>query len=294
MDIGGTNIKAGIADSKGQLFGEVSVPTPVKEGKEAIIACMKKLIEELRVLRPEMISAIGIGSAGRIDTSAGRVVYATDNLPGWMGTNLREVIEEACSLPVFIDNDVNAAAWGEGWLGAAQGSSHYVLVTLGTGVGGALVHNGQLINGPRGGAGEVGHLILYPRGTPCNCGQAGCLEQYVSGTALNRLARTVNSDWNSYDLMKQVAAADPRAIELIDRFAEELATGLISIQNIYDPERIIIGGGLMETHPLWWDRLASYAVSGTLVNMHIVPAQLGNRAGILGAARLALDHVTVS
>jgi glucokinase len=290
IDLGGTKIKAGIVGHDGDIRNEISSPTPVAGGKEAILDRLLEMIRQLRDVPPDGVMALGIGSAGRIDRETGQVLYATDNLPGWMGTPLKAVLEQTCSLPVFVENDVNAAALGEGWLGAGRGIHHYVLVTIGTGVGGALVHHNRLINGPRGGAGEVGHMILYPGGLPCNCGLAGCLEQYVSGTALNRLARSGNSEWNSRMVMERLEKEDPLAIGIIETFLASLTAGLVSIQNVYDPELIILGGGVADSHLVWWKRLEA-RLKQLPLPIRVVPAALGNQAGILGAARLAFDEM---
>ncbi|OUS68868.1 hypothetical protein B1748_32860 [Paenibacillus sp. MY03] len=290
MDVGGTNIKAGIISPDGAIIGLAQAATPVNQGKEAILACMEEVVGQLRNDYRGGIGALGIGSAGRIDRQTGTVLYATDNLPGWMGTPLKSVMEARLSLPVFVDNDVNAAALGEGWLGAGRDARHYVLLTLGTGVGGALVHDGKLIAGPRGGAGEIGHMILHPGGKACNCGQSGCLEQYASGTALNRSAKLVDSGWDSRELMRQLELGHEQSRVVISRFVSDLATGLVSLQNLYDPELIIIGGGIMDTHRLWWRDLLARLGSCTEQALSVRPAVLGNEAGLLGAARLALDE----
>ncbi|WP_108993862.1 ROK family protein [Paenibacillus agaridevorans] len=290
MDVGGTNIKAGIISPDGAIIGLAQAATPVNQGKEAILACMEEVVGQLRNDYRGEIRALGIGAAGRIDRQTGTVLYATDNLPGWMGTPLKSVMEARLSLPVFVDNDVNAAALGEGWLGAGREARHYVLLTLGTGVGGALVHDGKLISGPRGGVGEIGHMILYPGGMACNCGQTGCLEQYASGTALNRSAKLVDSGWDSRELLRQLELGHEQSRAVISRFVSDLATGLVSLQNLYDPELIIIGGGIMDTHRLWWRDLLAQLGSCTEQALSVRPAVLGNEAGLLGAARLALDE----
>jgi len=290
MDVGGTNIKAGIISPSGAIIGLAQAATPATQGKEAILACMEEMVCQLRNDYRGGIGALGIGVAGRIDRRTGAVLYATDNLPGWMGTPLKSVMEARLSLPVFVDNDVNAAALGEGWLGAGREAKHYLLLTLGTGVGGALVHDGKLIAGPRGGAGEIGHMILYPGGTACNCGQSGCLEQYASGTALNRSAKLVDNGWDSRELLRQLELGHEQSQAVISRFVSDLATGLVSLQNLYDPELIIIGGGIMDTHRLWWRDLLAQLDSGTEQSINVRPAGLGNEAGLLGAARLALDE----
>ena len=155
------------------------------------------------------VLGIGVGSAGRIDSVSGKVIYATDNLPGWTGVMLADEIAEAVNIPVYAENDVNVAAIGEAWVGAAQHCNTFALIALGTGVGGAIVNEGRMLHGVLGGAGEIGHTILVPGGLPCNCGQRGCLEQYVSGTALGRIAKEIDPHWNSHTLMKRYEQGIP-------------------------------------------------------------------------------------
>lgn len=294
MDVGGTKIKAGVFSSQGEIKLLMEEDTPIQQGREGILACMIKITQLLQDTYPEPLKALGIGTAGRVDRASGTVVYATNNLPGWMGTQLKSRMEAQFPFPVFVDNDVNTAALGEGWLGAGRGKKHYMLVTLGTGIGGALVHEDHLITGSQGGVGEVGHMILYPNGITCNCGQAGCLEQYISGTALGKLAQRVDESWDSRELMVRFEQQEPRATETIMNFIDNLLVGLISMQNVFDPELIILGGGVMDTHKLWWGLLNARIQTHTPRHLSIAPALLGNQAGMFGAARYALDNIRTS
>ncbi|MBP1993349.1 ROK family protein [Paenibacillus eucommiae] len=289
IDLGGTKIIGGIIDEVGNMEQPIAVPTPTQLGREGILNALNHIIEQLLSREREDIQAIGIGSAGRIDRATGRVLYATDNLPNWTGTEVKLLLEAAHRLPVYVDNDVNAAALGEIWLGSACDLDHFMFVTLGTGVGGALIHNRQVIAGPQGGAGDIGHMILYPGGHPCNCGQRGCLEQYVSGTALNLFARQVNPQWNSRILMDKYTESEPKSSQIIQKFITDLSTAFASLNNLYEPQRIVIGGGIMDTHILWWDHLLAAVRQTASQPLELLPAQLGVKSGMLGAARLALD-----
>lgn len=290
IDLGGTGIKGGLVSRTGELLLEGSVRTPVERGRDGILQSLTSLIADLLQRTEAQPAAIGIGSAGRIDHRSGKVIYATDNLPGWTGTNLADIVSSRFGLPVVADNDVNAAAVGEAWVGAVPGVRSFAFVALGTGVGGALVEEGRLLHGARGGAGEVGHFILHPGGFACNCRQFGCLEQYCSGTALTRAAKRIDSSWSSRTLMEQCNLGDARAEQVIDGFVADLAAGLISIRNMFDPAVIVIGGGLIESRAVWWNRLRSAIAAATPKELPLVPASLGNRAGIVGAAKLAMDR----
>ncbi|MCY9698233.1 ROK family protein [Paenibacillus alginolyticus] len=294
VDLGGTSLKGGLLSLDGTVKSELVKRTPVEEGREGILRELFTLIEELlEISVDDHVRAIGIGSAGRIDPVTGTVLYATDNLPGWTGTPLSELVEGRFGLPAFVDNDVNAAAIGETWMGLRDTvfTSSIMFISLGTGVGGAIVHKGGIIHGANGGAGEVGHILLVPGGHPCNCGQNGCLEQYGSGTALNRIARNIEPEWNSHILLKQCTEGEPRAVRAVEGFAADLAAGIISIRNMLDPHKFIIGGGLVDSHDVWWGYLRSKldALSGQQTMLEV--AQLGNRAGLIGAAKLALDGI---
>lgn len=290
IDLGGTGMKGGIVAQDGTLSHVQSVPTPVEEGREGILRNLYALVEALKASADSPVQAVGIGSAGRIDHIKGEVFYATSNLPGWTGTPVAALVQEHCGLPAFIDNDVNVAAVGEAWIGAAASYRSFAFVALGTGVGGAIVSDGVLLHGERGGGGEVGHMILHPGGLPCNCGQAGCLEQYVSGTALNRAARAIDPEWTSRTLIERCAAGDARAVQAIDTFVRNLAAGLVSVRNAVDPKVIVLGGGLIDAKDVWWDRLEQAIREATPKEVPILAAKLGNRAGMVGAAKIAMDR----
>ncbi|MBW4081504.1 ROK family protein [Paenibacillus sp. S150] len=283
-DIGGTGIKAALIDEGGDIIARRSTPTPVSEGAKGILHALKGMLAALMADGPE-VSGIGIGTAGRVDPEEGVVLYATDNLPGWTGMRLAAEIEAGLGLPAAVLNDANAAALGEGWLGAASGLADYAMLTLGTGVGGALVHREEPVSGKQGAAGEFGHMVLYPGGIPCSCGQRGCAEHYLSGRALNRLAAGADGSWDSHRLLAAFAAGDPRAAAVMDVYLNDLSLTVHNIQSFFDPGAIILGGGVAESHPLWraaWmDRLAE----ASPLSFNVLPASLGNEAGMIGAAR---------
>ncbi|MDQ1910266.1 ROK family protein [Paenibacillus sp. GD4] len=299
IDLGGTGIKGGVVGPQGDVLIERVRRTPVEEGRDGILRELTAMIQELLddPTSEGAAAAIGIGSAGRIDVSAGTVRYATDNLPGWTGTPLSELMEDRFGLPVYVDNDVNAAAVGEAWLGQdteeSAVSAPVVFIALGTGVGGAVVYEGNIIHGVNGGAGEVGHLLLKPGGHPCSCGQRGCLEQYASGTALNRIAAELSPDWNSRMLLQRCAEGEPRAVAAVRAFAADVAAGLISIRNVIDPAKFILGGGLVDSHEVWWDYVTDSLASMSKHRTIIEKAKLGNRAGMIGAAKLAMTKAAV-
>ncbi|KKC28758.1 ROK family protein [Caldanaerobacter subterraneus] len=287
IDIGGTKILGGIISTNGNLIKFKETPTQAKLGREVIL---KNLFNTIDELIDEDTKGIGIGSAGRINFDTGVVEYATDNLPGWTGCKLKEILEKKYKIPVVVDNDVNAAAIGEMWLGSGKGYKSMLVMTIGTGVGGAIIYNGELIRGSSWSAGEIGHMILYPEGRQCNCGQRGCLEQYASGTAIykeyNELLgeEKVSSAKEVFELYKE---NDDIAMKVINSFIKSLTLSILSLKNIIDPEVFIIGGGVIGSKDLWWDKLK--IILGMDVN--VVPANLGVRATMFGAAKLILDAI---
>lgn len=288
IDVGGTEIKAALVNDQGILFDRVSVPTPVQEGAKGILSTIKAIITNYQ-LTNQKINHVGIGAAGRIDPMSGKVIYATDNLPKWTGVNIKQEIEKHNRVHVQVDNDVNVAAIGEQWVGAAKGVEHFGLVTIGTGFGGAFFYDGNIVHGPTGSVAEIGHMIIYPHGRPCNCGQRGCVEQYVSGTGLNNSLIEVKPEWNTYLLLEQYEKEDPIAMKIMDQFLFDFSLGLINIQNIFDPKLIVIGGGFGETFGTWASHLKQKLNKHTKQDILLKKAELGNDAGIIGAAKLALD-----
>ncbi|GGJ14678.1 ROK family protein [Paenibacillus hunanensis] len=297
IDIGGTAIKGALVNEHGQMIERMELPTRAEQGAEYILGRVLYIANELKSIVYDNVKrsfitvhGIGIGSAGRIDRETGAVLEATDNLPGWKGLRLAEKVSEATGLPVYAVNDAHAAAAGEDWIGAARTIQSWIMLTIGTGIGGALVHYGEIISGQYGGAGELGHMILHPGGLPCNCGKRGCVEQYVSGTALNRLAREYHPDWTSRSLLEAAKRGDTGAHYLLDNWLNDLANTIINLDQIFDPQAIIIGGGIIVTRETWWTRLIQRIDELGGYPVRLEPAMLGNQAGMVGAARIAMQR----
>lgn len=284
IDIGGTKIRTALINEQGDLKNKMTCSTPVLGGKVAIL---EKLVDIINQYQSSCgsIKGVGIGTAGRVCLQTGDIIYATDNLPGWTGVPLKKVLEDRCHLRVDVQNDVNAAALGEGWMGNASDMDDFALISIGTGIGGALIQGGRIINGPTGSAGEIGHMILYPGGRRCNCGQQGCLEQYVSGTCLYKYAKEIDEHWDSYHLIEELAAGNKRAIQQIERFTYDFAISLVNLHHFFDPELVIIGGGVGSTFSLWRWILDEQLKSLTPQPIKIADAYFGEDAAILGAVK---------
>ncbi|WKV09571.1 ROK family protein [Thermoanaerobacterium sp. CMT5567-10] len=286
IDIGGTKILGGVIGYNGDLIKFKETSTDAYLGRDHIL---KKLFGVLDDLFDTDIEGIGIGSAGRINFNTGEVIYATDNLPGWTGINLKEIISQKYRTKTIVENDVNAAIVGENWLGSAKSFKDVLMITLGTGVGGAIILDGKLIRGSHFSAAEIGHTILYPDGKRCNCGQNGCVEQYISGTAIykryNEIAGSnlVNSAKDVFDLyMKN----DKISKLVVDEFVKSLSLLIFNIRNFIDPEIIILGGGVTNSKDLWWE----YLKSQIKCDLNISIAGLNNFSTVYGAAKLILNE----
>jgi glucokinase len=305
IDVGGTKIAGAVVDAKGMILEESRVESPATD-REAIEAAIATLVADLRT-RHE-VESVGIGFAGYVDASRARVLFAP-NL-AMRDLDLRAELQEHIDLPVIIENDANAAAWGEFAFGAGEDVDDQLMVTVGTGVGGGLVLNGELYRGAYGVAAEIGHLRVVPDGHLCGCGKRGCLEQYGSGSALVRDAR-VAAGGGSEQVGPLLARAggrpeaitgpliteaaqdgDPFAVELLAALAYWLGGGIASLAAVLDPAAVVIGGGVSEAGDLLLDPMRAAFEShlsgfGHHPTAEIRLATLGNKAGVIGAADLA-------
>ncbi|HYF90807.1 MAG TPA: ROK family protein [Symbiobacteriaceae bacterium] len=298
IDIGGTGIKAALVDEQGRILHHAETPTRASEGATAVLGRVEHLAASLMTRAGAPVAGCGVGSAGRIDTRRGCVVFASGNLPGWTGQPLASDLSARLSLPVVVDNDVNVAAIAEGWVGSARGTGNYLMLTIGTGVGGAIVVGGKLWRGARSGAGEVGHMALFPGGLECNCGGAGCAEQYVSAKALTRRANEYMDRGHPFRGIREVLSAaekgNPQRREAarkgVERFVADLALFLMNLQQVLDPQVIVVGGGIVRLG-YWWDRLLEAVARECRprsLTIRLKRAHCGPLAGVVGAARLAM------
>ncbi|HBN07529.1 MAG TPA: ROK family protein [Cyanobacteria bacterium UBA8530] len=298
IDVGGTKMLAGLVTSDGDVLHTWRQETSRKDVLNGILNFLDDVLASLEPLEKEMLVGIGVSTAGRVNWHSGVVEYATPNLPGWSGTHVKEILIRSFRLPVCVDNDGNAAAYGEYWCGSGQSVPNLAVLTLGTGVGGGIVLGGQVIRGSRGGGGELGHLVIEKDGRPCNCGQRGCLEAYASGTALAARAKECGIWENptSYTVFEAAEKGHQIAQRLIEELCEGLALGILNIINFTDPDLILLGGGLSSTGESWLPLLRqkvgehlgekSKNLEGKKFwNPETVQlAQLGEQAGMIGAA----------
>lgn len=292
LDIGGTRLKAVRLDSDGTFAARVEGPTLAHEGALAVLARLGALVRPL--FAPDCPpAAIGVASAGQVDPGTGRVVDATPNLPGFSGLDLGPAIRGWFHPTpwVAVENDVNAAAWAE--LAATPDLDPLLVLALGTGVGGAYAVRGQVVSGAHHFAGEVGHLLAYPGGRACNCGQAGCWEQYVSGPGLTATARAFRPETaTAAEVFQAHRRGEAWAEAALDRFAHDLALGLTTLTNIFDPAAVILTGGLAETAPHWQAGLDRYLRRLCRKPCPCRVSRFGGDAPLLGAAALARRALT--
>jgi glucokinase len=305
IDIGGTKVAAGVVDETGTVRLRRQTPTP-SHSPQAVEDAIVALVDELRTAHPDVVS-VGIGAAGWVDNSQAVVAFSPHL--AWRNEPLQAKLTERIDLPLIVDNDANAAAWAEYRFGAGRGSSVLVCITMGTGIGGGLVVNGQLFRGRYGMAGEWGHMISVPGGHRCECGNRGCWEQYASGNALVREARELARSRSpmAYRLLEMLGDPDQitgpgvtaaalqgesTAIELIGDVGTWLGQGIANLAAALDPDLFVIGGGVSEAGDLLLEP-TRHAFRRTLTGRgfrtpaRIELAQLRNDAGLIGAADLA-------
>jgi len=261
LDIGGTKIAGGVVTAGGVVLERTRVPTPPAD-EAATLAAMVAVVDELRARHPR-VDAVGVGAAGMVEWPRGRLRWAPHN--AYRRLELRRLLHERTGLPTVVDNDATAAAWAEARFGAGAGTDDLVLVAVGTGIGGGLVLDGAVYRGTAGLGGEVGHMIVAPDGDPCDCGNRGCLETMASGSALGRAARAVAAadpggrlatlaggpQRVTGEIVFQAAKeGDQAAIALFERTGYWLGVGIASLITIFDPDMVVVGGGLAATGEL--------------------------------------------
>ncbi len=309
IDLGGTNVRAGLVDEAGRVLASARRPTEAQRGPEHV---MRLLIECAREVDPRgEARAVGVGSPGCIDVHTGRAQFATDNLPGWAGMEIKARLEEALGIPAIADNDANVIGYGEYLWGAARGHRSFVMITLGTGVGGCIFVDGRIVRGAHFAGGDVGHMTIDPNGRQCNCGRQGCIEAYISARAIAERARyAARHPWGKAILaaaggsldnvsakavFDAAAAGDRWAQMLVDQVVEYTAIFLTNLFMVVDPEIMIVGGGVAHAGETLVEaineRMPVHRPLSCVPPPPVVRAQLIDQAGVIGAAALARSYV---
>ena len=306
IDVGGTKVLGGVVNERGEILASARRDTP-REGGQALTQAIADVANELN--REFAAESIGVSAAGFISSDR-QTILATPNIAGWNGVNLDRELTQILGKRIVLENDANAAAWGEFKFGAGRGRNDLILLTLGTGVGGGLILGGSLFRGAFGIGAELGHIRIVPEGHLCGCGIRGCLEQYASGSALMRHTREAISA--SPDVARNLLArgdgtldglkgqhitdaardGDPVALAAFNTMANYLGAGIASLCAVIDPSCIVLGGGVIEAGEIFLKPTREAALrlipfSGKHPYPEIIPAELGNYAGLVGVADLS-------
>ncbi len=306
VDLGGTNLRTAILSPDGNILDRHKEATYAADGWEKVVA---RLIENIKRQRKSAIqqgfdvAAVGVGAPGVIQADKG-IVVKSPNFPDWNNLPLKDQLEKALGTPVFLENDANAAALGEQWRGAGRGIRSMILLTLGTGVGGGIILDNKIWHGADGMAGEIGHMTLIPDGRPCTCGNTGCLEMYSSARGIVQSFREAlgKTSGGGPDQLKKISseqvyeaagAGNEIAVRVMKDMGRMLGIGIASLINIFNPERIVIGGGVKDAWPLFIgatrEEIMKRAFAVPAKRTEIVPSELGDDAGMVGAAAVAFD-----
>ena len=303
IDLGGTNVRAIVAGLDGQISGHDRRPSRASEGLDATIETLLASLSQAcskAGLEAGALRGLGVATPGWVDTERG-IVPAATQLIGWQDVPLVEMLQERLGVTVRLENDANAAALGENAFGAGRGTRHMIYITVSTGVGGGIIADGCLYGGAKGSAGEIGHTIVDPSGPPCGCGNRGCLESLSSGTAIARRAAEAADRGDSAALAgikeregrvsaRLVAEAarqgDAVSAAIYEEAGRFLGIALANTVNLFSPEAIVLGGGVMQAKDLFLPRaeatMREFALDEPLKYMRLVEAELGDRAGVMG------------
>lgn len=287
VDVGGTALKFGIVDSGGRVIQ--SFTDPVREDEQAIICQIKDCVQQAAALvNSSLIDGVGIGFPGIVEDNI--IIGGADNLPGFEQLPLGNILESQTGYPVIIDNDANMMGLGELIYGAARGCTDIVFLTVGTGIGGALVLNNRLYGGYKNRGTELGHIIVQHNGNVCTCGSKGCLEAHASITSLISYYKTLKEELPDTVNGKQIVTAylqqEPEAIAAMNMHFDYMAAGIAGYINIFSPQKVVVGGGISEAGNFYIQeiekRVKVLAMPATYAHTELITAALGNKAGLLG------------
>lgn len=295
IDIGGTKIALGIVDDQGKVLIQKTVKTDLKRSAEEMINEIGRSVHQLFAesgLSERDCRGIGIGAPGPLNPKEGKLL-CPPNLPNWEGFSVAEQLSQWVSLPIVMENDASAAALAEQWIGAGRNSKHFVYLTISTGIGSGVIVDGKLYTGFSGNAGDVGHMVIDPSQGTCKCGQRGCFEHIASGTAIARRASLLAGiSLSTEAVFDMYVRGDTRMVSFIQQTFEYIGMGCVALINIFDPERIVLGGGVtLAGEPLFQavqGYVSRYALNPSGRAVPIVPAHLDRHAGMIGAAALVL------
>ncbi len=298
VDLGGTNVRVAAVDSAGRMFDRKSIPAVFDSGPEIVIAEICAMVNNLSSRwGTSGLRGVGIGVPGFIDIDAGVVVGAA-NLPGFQGFPVRDQIQRILGTPIVLENDANAAALGEMWMGAGKNVKDLILITLGTGIGGGIVVDGKVLHGFLGMAGEIGHMTVFPDGNPCGCGNCGCLEKHASATAIAAMGRMMHfgSDVTAEAVHELALQGNSRALLVFESMGRALGIALANLINLFNFPLYLLSGGPLPAWdmfaPTMFQEIEKRSFTFLRTGTRIEKAVLGADAGLFGAAYLPFQQQT--
>lgn len=297
VDIGGTAVKTGIVDESGTVIVKSETKIDKSCERESVMQLVARCIRELAAAAAMEVSGfagIGVSAPGSIDKVRGRVAINGGNVPDWSGTKVAEILSSEFNVPVSLANDGNCTALAEAWVGAARGCRDVLCVIIGTGIGGGIISGGKLIEGAMGFAGEIGHFTVHAGGRECICGGRGCFERYASTSALVSEGQKLRPEWVSgRAIFKDANSGDEQALSLIDSWTDELASGISGLVHIFNPEVVLIGGGVSMQEELVVEplgaKIRNMVMPDFAEGLVIRRAELANDAGMVGAVKNLID-----
>lgn len=297
IDVGGTNLRVGAVNFNGELILSFRESTPQGASPEILIETIFALYKKVQAQISEPVVGLGLGWPGAVNRHEG-LVLQTPNILGFKDFPLQKALEEKLKIPTRIENDAKCAGLAEKKFGAAQNFKDFILLTFGTGIGGVIFTNSQLVQGRSGIAGEMGHMCLYPGGLPCSCGSRGCFEQYASAKALERRAEQILGKSISARDILTLADTSEEARRCIQEYNADLAIAIGSVINIFNPEAILFSGGLFTTGgaailTALKSELAKQGFQTLKKNVHLLASSLEGKAGIIGAASLCFPLTSI-
>lgn len=293
IDIGGTDVKIGIVDACGEVLLSAKYPVNMDHYKlpfmDAVMNGVSMFLSD-KEIDLSQIKGVGVSATGQIDKDSGVVIGSGGSVPGYCGSRIKERIEAALHLPCSVLNDADCMVLAESWIGAAKGYQNVVAFTIGTGIGGGIIANNTLLTGRNGIAGEIGHMILHQQGELCGCGNRGCFERYASTSALIRRIHTrypARSIMNGMEVFQCIKKGDQEIQIVVNEWIEDIAAGCVSLVHIFNPEIIVIGGGVSNEREYLIEplrkKIKEKAMPMFAKDLEIKQAKLGNTAGIVGA-----------
>jgi len=300
IDIGGTAVKAGIITENGEVIEKRSLSANINNYQVPLLERVKKAALEIKTAAQKKefeIQGIGVSAAGQIDSNKGMIIGDNGHIPDWKGTNLKREIEELNDLKTEVENDANCAAIAEKWIGNARDYKDIIIYTIGTGIGAGIIIDNQIFNGSRGIGGEIGHMIIEHQGRKCSCGNRGCFEQYASMTALVRDVKKelkLDQEIDGKYIFEELKAKNDEIKKVVDQFLNYHATAIISLLHIFNPEAVIIGGGVSAQKELLIKPLEEIvrakAMPAYTEEFTLKTAALSNDAGMIGAVKNFIER----